>query len=236
MNNFITRIAPVVLAVMLCTTGAFAKKKQPDPVQMAQDSLNRAVAVVMASHIDEVLKDFERANIHVERSAVGRYISDIINGADMGFNRVNANAYIDEAIRAKMPVRADSVSIESQREFIDSIALSPGAITTPSGLVFVVITEGEGLYPKETDKVRLHYTARLSDGTVFDDTEDDEVIFDVDKVVPGFSEGLRLMKPGGVYRVVIPPELGYGSTGIPGIIPGNAALDFFVILDEIIPQ
>ena len=54
--------------------------------------------------------------------------------------------------------------------------------------------------------------------------------------VPGFSEGLKLMKPGGRYRIVIPASLGYGAQGVPGDIPPNAALDFHIDLLEILPK
>ena len=60
--------------------------------------------------------------------------------------------------------------------------------------------------------------------------------FDVDRLVPGFSAGLKLMKPGGRYRIVIPASLGYGERGVPGNIPSGAPLDFLVDLLEIVPK
>lgn len=105
----------------------------------------------------------------------------------------------------------------------------------PSGLVFEVITEGEGTSPTIDNRVRLLYTGRLADGTVFDQTER-PVDFPLRGLVPGFSEGLSLMKPGGTYRLFIPPSLGYGEEGAAGTIPPNAAIDFQVQLLEILPK
>ncbi|MDE6557251.1 MAG: FKBP-type peptidyl-prolyl cis-trans isomerase, partial [Duncaniella sp.] len=104
----------------------------------------------------------------------------------------------------------------------------------PSGLVFQVITEGEGAMPQSGERVKVNYTGRLSDGTVFDQT-DAPVTFDVDRLVPGFTEGLKMMRPGGTYRLVIPASLGYGDTGAAGVIPPGAALDFTVELVEVVP-
>ena len=104
-----------------------------------------------------------------------------------------------------------------------------GVVTTPSGLLFEVVTEGEGNMPQSADKVTITYAGRLADGTMFDRSEQ-PVEFDVDRLVPGFTEGLKMMKPGGVYRIYIPASLGYGAEGIPGAIPGNAALVFDIKL------
>ena len=68
------------------------------------------------------------------------------------------------------------------------------------------------------------------------DRTDEPVTFDVDRLVPGFSEGLKMMRPGGKYRIVIPASLGYGERGIPGDIPPNAALDFTIELLQVIPK
>lgn len=105
----------------------------------------------------------------------------------------------------------------------------------PSGLLFEIITEGEGPHPADTDIVKVTYTGRLSDGTVFD-SSDRPVQFPVNRLVPGFTEGLKLMKPGGEYRIFIQPALGYGDKGASGIIPPGAVLDFTVKLLEILPR
>lgn len=88
--------------------------------------------------------------------------------------------------------------------------------------------------PTDADKVRVMYTGRLADGTVFDET-DRPVEFPLKGLVPGFTEGLKLMKTGGEYRLFIPPQLGYGQRGAAGVIPPGAALDFTVRLLDVIP-
>jgi hypothetical protein len=108
---------------------------------------------------------------------------------------------------------------------------------TASGLQYQVVKEGDGPSPTTTDIVLVHYTGRLQDGTVFDSSEGKQPVpFPVTGVIPGFTEGLQLMKKGGTYRLRIPPNLAYGPTGAVGFIPPNATLDFEIQLLDIAPQ
>jgi hypothetical protein len=109
--------------------------------------------------------------------------------------------------------------------------------STASGLQYQVVKEGDGPSPSTTDIVLIHYTGRLQDGTVFDTSQGKQPVpFPVTGVIPGFTEGLQLMKKGGTYRLRIPPNLAYGPTGAGGVIPPNATLDFEIELLEIAPQ
>lgn len=108
--------------------------------------------------------------------------------------------------------------------------------TTPSGLQMQVLEEGTGPQPTTSDIVLVHYTGKLEDGTVFDSTEGKQPVpFPVTGVIPGFTEGLQMMKKGGTYRLKIPSELAYGPTGAGGVIPPNATLDFEIELIDIAP-
>jgi FKBP-type peptidyl-prolyl cis-trans isomerase len=106
-----------------------------------------------------------------------------------------------------------------------------GVTTTASGLQIETLVEGTGDTPKATDKVKVHYTGTLIDGTKFDSSIDrgEPITFALDQVIKGWGEGLQLMKVGGKARLVIPPSLGYGPNGT-GPIPGNATLVFEVQL------
>ena len=146
-----------------------------------------------------------------------------------GFTPDQADRYMSSVMEELRASVADTVSLASQQEYLRQQASRKGVVTTPSGLLFEVVTEGEGNMPQSGDKVTITYAGRLADGTMFDRSEQ-PVEFDVDRLVPGFTEGLKMMKPGGVYRIYIPASLGYGAEGIPGAIPGNAALVFDIKL------
>ena len=106
-----------------------------------------------------------------------------------------------------------------------------GVTTTASGLQIETLTAGTGETPKATDKVKVHYTGTLIDGTKFDSSIDrgEPITFPLNGVIKGWGEGLQLMKVGGKARLVIPPSLGYGAEGT-GPIPANATLVFEVQL------
>lgn len=221
------RLLAAAVAVAAFTGTATATDLTPEQA----DSVNRAVAVVMAGSLDPIIANLADANLPVDRAMIGRYIAEALAGNDLGITAEQGNAYVEQAL-----LTVNRLSVESQQAFIDAAKELPGAVVTPSGLVFQVIVEGEGITPTLSDRVNVKYVGKLSDGTVFDDTEGQTVTFDLGSEIPGFVEGLQMMKPGGTYRIVVPATLAYGEEGIPGIIPGNAALDFTVTLDSVTPS
>lgn len=109
--------------------------------------------------------------------------------------------------------------------------------TTPSGLQYEVLTEGDGPRPEANDQVVVHYTGKLIDGTVFDSSVDRGMpaTFGVTQVIPGWVEALQLMKAGSKWRLFIPSNLAYGPNGAPGSPIGpNATLVFDVELLKVI--
>lgn len=93
-----------------------------------------------------------------------------------------------------------------------------GYTTTPSGLKYVTVVEGNGASPSATDMVTVHYTGRLLDGTVFDSSVErgQPTTFPLQAVIKGWTEGLQLMKTGGQTVFYIPSNLAYGEMGTPG--------------------
>jgi peptidylprolyl isomerase len=114
---------------------------------------------------------------------------------------------------------------------------SSNVITTNSGLQYVDSVEGTGETPQPGQKVTVHYTGTLEDGTKFDSSRDRGQPFSfkigVGQVIRGWDEGVGSMKVGGRRQLIIPPDLGYGSRGAGGVIPPNATLIFDVELLQI---
>lgn len=108
--------------------------------------------------------------------------------------------------------------------------------TTPSGLQYEVLAEGDGPQPNANDQVEVHYTGKLIDGTVFDSSVDRGVpaTFGVTQVIPGWVEALQLMKAGSKWRLFIPSNLAYGPQGAGNVIGPDSTLIFDVELIRVI--
>ena len=115
-------------------------------------------------------------------------------------------------------------------------AKKAGVITTPSGLQIEMLTVGTGKSPKATDKVRVHYTGKLIDGSVFDSSvqRGQPAEFPLNGVIAGWTEGLQHLKEGGKAILTIAPELGYGARGAANVIPPHATLVFEVELLKVL--
>jgi FKBP-type peptidyl-prolyl cis-trans isomerase FkpA len=104
--------------------------------------------------------------------------------------------------------------------------------TTASGLKYRVLRKSNRTKPVKTDTVTVHYKGWLNDGYEFDSSYKNgkPATFRLDQVIPGWTEGVQLCGEGGMIELEIPPQLGYGRKGMPGVIPPQATLHFIVEL------
>ncbi|MBN3130247.1 FKBP-type peptidyl-prolyl cis-trans isomerase [Pectobacterium brasiliense] len=131
--------------------------------------------------------------------------------------------------------RQQVLAVEGQ-QFLAENAQKEGVNSTESGLQFRVLTQGEGSIPARQDRVRVHYTGRLIDGSVFDSSvqRGQPAEFPVSGVIPGWIEALTLMPVGSKWELYIPHNLAYGERGAGASIPPFSALIFEVELLEIL--
>lgn len=123
-------------------------------------------------------------------------------------------------------------SVAEGTAFLAKNAERPGVITLPSGLQYEVVTEGTGPTPKSTDKVKVHYTGKLINGSVFDSSVErgEPIVFPVTGVIAGWVEALQLMKVGSKWKLYIPQNLAYGERGAGAQIGPYSTLIFDVEL------
>jgi len=130
-----------------------------------------------------------------------------------------------------------AVSFLTTNAFSKEEKMSGDIQETPSGLKYIVIEPGEGDKPEKGKKVKVHYTGKLEDGSVFDSSIKRgvpiEFTLGVGQVIKGWDEGIADMKVGEKRQLIIPPDLGYGPNGHPPVIPPNSTLIFDVELVEI---
>ena len=146
---------------------------------------------------------------------------------------------IDEKIGAKereFQERQAAATKQAAEEYLADADATEGIEKTRSGLLYQILDQGIGAFPKATDVVRVHYQGRLMNGQVFDATVPDGTPADLalDSVIPGFREGLQLIREGGTIVLHIPPKLGYGEQGNRNI-PPNSVLIFEINLIEVNP-
>ena len=142
------------------------------------------------------------------------------------------------AFQQKAQAKIAAVANENQAkgdEFLAANAKKDGVVTADSGLQYEVLREGKGKQPTAENTVKVHYAGSLIDGTEFDSSykRGAPVDFPVTGVIPGFSEGLQLMKEGAKYRFTIPAAQAYGEQAPPSIGP-NQVLVFDVELIEVL--
>ncbi len=140
------------------------------------------------------------------------------------------NDYLQE-----LQSKAEAAARAEGESFLAENGKKKNVLTTPSGLQYVVEKEGTGAQPTAEDEVTVHYTGKLLDGKVFDSSVNrgEPATFPLNRVIPGWTEGVQLMKEGAKYTFFIPSDLAYGAQGVPGAIPPHSTLIFEVELIKV---
>ena len=136
------------------------------------------------------------------------------------------------ALTVSLSAWAASPSTWAADATTDAAAKEPGAVVTPSGLVYRSLTDGNGASPASTDKVKVHYRGTFPDGREFDSSykRNAAIEFPLNGVIKCWTEGVQRMKVGGKAKLTCPASIAYGERGAGGVIPPNATLLFEVEL------
>lgn len=168
-------------------------------------------------------------------------VAAVFYGADPKMTYQEAKAEIEKffmAMQARQEQEAKAMgelNEKAGREYLEKNGQRAEVKTTPSGLQYEVIKEGNGVHPTATDSVTVHYEGRLIDGTVFDSSVErgEPATFGVSQVIPGWVEALQLMSEGAKWNLFIPSNLAYGPNGAGPMIGPNQTLIFEVELIKI---
>jgi len=173
----------------------------------------------------------------VELDAVFQAFRDITDGKEPQLSAEEMQA-VQAAFQQKKQAEYQAIAAENKSKgdaFLAENAKDKKTKTTESGLQYQVLRDGKGKSPTKENSVKVHYLGTLIDGTSFDSsyTRGEPTTFPVSGVIPGFAEGLQLMKEGAKYRFVIPSGLAYGAQA-PATIGPDQALVFEVELIEVL--
>jgi len=229
------RILEFSLFLLILSASACQSQNGPASLNTEDQKASYAIGLQMGTQLAP-------AETHLDLNAFMGGIRDGMAGNDPAIPQEELqialqalNATVQEEETARRAAEGEHNSVEGEA-FLTENASKEGVITTESGLQYEVLREGEGALPGETDRVTIHYKGTLTDGTQFDSSYDGgtPATFGVNGVIPGFSEGLKLMNVGSQYRFVIPSDIGYGPNGSGRVIGPNAVLIFEVELLEIL--
>jgi len=181
--------------------------------------------------------------MQVDVAAYAAGLEDAMTGAEAMLTDEEIDAEMS-AFQERLQAEAEAErmaqaqsNLEAGRAYMEEMSANEDVQTTESGLQYIVTEPGEGNSPVAADSVEVHYEGRLIDGSVFDSSFErgQTVTFGLTQVIPGWTEGLQLMKPGGKFKFIIPPDLGYGEGGAGQMIGPNATLVFDIELISITP-
>ena len=185
----------------------------------------------------DIYHQWQRQNLGIDGRMAGQAMHDCMTGNEQISDR-QANPLLQQFQQNFEQRQRAGVqdNIRAGDKFMAEISNNKSVYTTPSGLKYRCIKEGNGKHPKSTDRVKVHYTGTLIDGKKFDSSIDrgEPLTFPLNQVIPGWTEGLQLMDEGSTYMLYIPYNLGYGEQPI-GDIPAGSTLIFEVQLIEINP-
>lgn len=221
-------LAVLVMSILLCGAAFAADKKE---LKTPNEKLSYTLGMDMGSFLKEVPRD-------IDFEVFLQGVRDSFKGKKTLITEEEAIQIKQEFIKEmqtaslkKMEETAEKNKKEGEA-FLAENKKKKGVVTTASGLQYIVLKEGAGNTPKAGDKVTVHYSGTLIDGTEFDSSykRGQSVTFPLDGVIPGWTEALQLMKVGGKYRLFIPSELAYGKMGAGAQIGPNSVLIFEVEL------
>jgi FKBP-type peptidyl-prolyl cis-trans isomerase FklB len=215
----------IMFAIQACNTGSFKAAK----IETRADS----ASYMLGLSVGHSIKSQEIPDINPALIAKG---IDAVMNNDSSISEKDINSFLNVYFR-QLAEKKSAKATEEGKAFLEANKKKDGVIITPSGLQYKVLVEGTGKTPAAGNKVKCHYKGTLINGEEFDSSykRGEPAEFSIGGMIPGFTEGLQLMKEGGKYELYIPSELAYGAQGASQKIGPNTVLIFEVELLEVLP-
>jgi len=220
----------LILLGLIAVVGAAAARAADPQLKTDDDKTVYAIGIVLSQSVIPLnLTPAERELLK----------AGFADGVASKKPKVDMKTYGPKIAELSQARSAKTLAAEKQttQAFLAQAATAPGAEKKPSGLIYTEIKAGDGKQPKLSDMVKVDYTGKLRDGTVFDSSAErgKPPEFAMHGIIPCWAEALQLMKEHGKAKIVCPPELAYGDQGAPPRIKPGAALTFEIELLEVTP-
>jgi FKBP-type peptidyl-prolyl cis-trans isomerase FklB len=204
--------------------------KKPKEVVISNEHQRASygLGVIMASNLKNQGGD------SLDLDVLSQAIKDFYQKKTLKISQEECMPIVQEYMQAAANSKNESMKKENLA-FLERNKTAEGVKVTASGLQYKVVTEGTGKSPLATDQVTVHYIGKTIEGVEFDSSvrRGQPATFGLNRVIPGWTEGLQLMKEGSKFMFYIPQELGYGERGAGAQIPPFATLIFEVELIKV---
>jgi FKBP-type peptidyl-prolyl cis-trans isomerase len=246
--KYTTKVLALSLAAAACAFGQDAKDAGAGaPAAAAAPAAEPAVTAPPEFTNAQLLEEFgwlvgKRTGLSEwgfkpeESDMITKGLLAALNGQDSPYVVQKIGPAMDEFIQKKQASLLQALKAKNIAEanaFFTKLSDDKTVVSLPDGLRYSIITPGAGDPPKAADTVKVNYTGTLISGTVFDSSEraGKPVEFALNKVIPGWTEGLQKIGKGGRIKLYVPPQLAYGDDGRPGIPPGSVLIFEIDLLD-----
>jgi len=227
----------LVLLLVLATFACSSSSDKDVKIVSFDDSVAYAIGADLGTNLI-------RDSIMLNPNIIADAIKDMMEGKEAKISDADRQTVMrsfSTKLREKQQAKAEVEAVGNSKagvEFLVANKNKEGVKTTASGLQYKVLKAGTGAKPLSSDKVKVHYTGKLIDGSTFDSSVDrgEPATFRLDQVIKGWTEGVALMSVGAKYEFYIPFELAYGAQGRKPSIPPSATLIFEVELLDIIKE
>jgi FKBP-type peptidyl-prolyl cis-trans isomerase len=239
-------------ALLLTLVAATAALAQDAAVTAPAQAANPAAVVAAPTYTDsQLLEEFgwyiaKRTGISdlalspAESDQLLKGVGEALNGKEAPFEIQKIGPAMTDFMQKKQAALLENVKNKNMSQasaYFAKLKEDKDVVELPDGLRYQVMKPGSGVPPKPTDTVKVNYSGSLIDGTVFDSSDlhgGKPLEIELDKVIAGWTEGMQKIGKGGQIMLFVPPQLGYGDDGRPGIPPGSV-LVFKVDLLDITP-
>jgi FKBP-type peptidyl-prolyl cis-trans isomerase len=240
------KLATIVSAgVFFYSCNVLAKEETAKlDLENTDNKTSYAIGVAAGKQMTQNFKAFEGTAVVMNKEIMIQAFADGLNDTSQMDDETRQQVLTDfqgranAALQEKRKLEQAKVTEENKVKgaaFLEANKVKEGVVALDSGLQYMVVKAGNGKSPTASDRVKVHYTGTLADGTKFDSSVDrgKPATFGVTQVIKGWTEALQLMKEGAKWKLFIPADLAYGSISRPKI-PGNSVLVFDVELIEVI--